>query len=80
MAVAARQICNVALNADAWTIATMPVKYGGLGLHLSTNAALHAYLASTAISTDLVDLMLSTNSYILVDAKRVHWTAPFPQS
>ena len=42
--VAARQICNAAF--DAWTIATTPVKYGGL--------------TSTATSKDLVDLTLSS--------------------
>ena len=77
--VAAREICNVAFDADAWTIATMPVKYVGLSLRLSTDVTLPAYLASTAISKDFDDLMLSTNSYHHENAKMAHWdSTPFP--
>ena len=43
----------------AWTIATIPVEYGDLGLRVATDIALPAYLVSTAVSSDLVDFMLS---------------------
>ena len=80
IAVAARQICNIAFNADALTIAMMPVKYGGLDLRLPTDVAIPAFLASTAISNGLGHLMLSTNSYLLWDAKRAHWDSTLSQS
>ena len=73
-------ICSVAFDANAWTIATMPLKYGGLGLCLPTNVALSAYLASTAISKVFVNLMFSTDSYLQMDANVHTGTAPFSQS
>ena len=73
IAVVTGKICSLAFDADAWTIVTMPVKYGGLGPRLSNDVAIPAYLASTAISKDVVDLMLSTDSYAHEYAKRAHW-------
>ena len=69
-AVTAMQICNVVFDADAWTIATMSVKYVGVGIRLASDVALPAYLASTATSKYIVDLILSTNSSLHMDATR----------
>ena len=81
IAVAAKQIINLVLDADTWTIVTMPVKDGGHGLRLPTDVALPAYLASTAVLSYLVDLMLSTNSHLDRDAKMAHWDSTlFPVS
>ena len=71
--VAARQICKVAFDANVWTIATMPVKYEGIGRRLSTDVDRTAYLASTAVSNDLTDRMLSINCYLQEDAGMAHW-------
>ena len=78
---AAILICIVAFDADAWNIATMQAKYCCLGLRLPTDVALHVHLASTAVSTDLADRMLSTSSYLDEDEKRAHWNSTiFPVS
>jgi len=61
---------NVDLNDDRWTQASLPVRWGGIGIRGASTLAPSAYLASAASSTDLVQLLLparlhsSTDPYI----------------
>ena len=45
----------------AWTQATLPVKYGGLGIGIAAQLAPSAFLASAAGSSDLVHQLLPSN-------------------
>ena len=53
-------ITNVDLEADgpAWSQASLPVKFGGLGIRSAVQLSSSAYLASTAASSDLVHQIL----------------------
>ncbi len=46
--------CNVALNREAWTQASLPIRLGGLGIRRLADVALPAYIASVAATWDLV--------------------------
>ena len=46
--------CNVQLDEDSWTQASLPLRLGGLGVRRLTDVALPAYIASAEASRELV--------------------------
>jgi len=52
-------VTNICFGDDpAWTQATLPVRYGGLGFRSTVQLAPSAYLASAAASSGLVSHIL----------------------
>ena len=51
---ATSQYCNVDLDEDSWTQASLPLRHGGLGLRRLTDVALPAYIASAEAARELV--------------------------
>lgn len=55
-------------NDRAWAQATLPVKFGGLGVRRAVHRAPSSYLASTAATSDLVSAIFSTTTHQLLPA------------
>jgi len=55
------QIYNRELTDNQWFIASRPIKYGGLGLRLTTEIALPAFISSYNASKNLVETFLQTD-------------------
>lgn len=51
---ATSRCCNVQLDDDSWTQASLPLRLGGLGVRRLADVALPAYIASLEASRDLV--------------------------
>ena len=56
------RIANVDISDTEWTQASLPIRYGGLGIRKVRSLALPAYLASAASTSDLQSLILSSCS------------------
>ena len=71
-------VLNVDLSDDRWLQASLPVRWGGLGIRGVTLLAPSAYLASAASTTELVQNLLpsnlsgSTDNYI--SSAKIAWT------
>jgi len=55
---AVTKICNVTLSDDQWTQASLPVRYGGRGVHSVSKLASYAFLASAASTLTLQTLII----------------------
>jgi len=53
------KVTNCHLSQEAWGRATLPTRWGGLGVRSASELALPAYLASVAASADLVAVLLT---------------------
>ena len=51
-------VCNIKMDGDVWSQATLPTSKGGLGIIRSQDLALPAFLSSTYASSDLVRSLL----------------------
>lgn len=71
------QICNVTLSADQWTQASLPVRYGGLGIRSVSTLASSAFLASAAGTRDLQALILHKCQVGVdnIDNSLAHWSS-----
>ena len=58
---ALESILNVELKENCWIQATLPVKFGGLGLRSAVQLAPSAYLALAASTTDLANRLLPSH-------------------
>ena len=76
-AIAAAEIKLATFDAFDWTVETMPVKYGGLGLRFHTYVAPSAYFAATVVSNNFINLMISTSISLHEDTKTAHWDSMF---
>ena len=56
------EILNARLEEDTWTQSTLPVAQGGLGIILTSDLALPAFLASSYGATFVGDQLLSSPS------------------
>ena len=48
-------LCNIHFDDNSWSLAKLPVLYGGLGLRTAADLALPAFLSSRAVSISLVN-------------------------
>jgi len=70
------QILNITLSENLWSQATLPIKYGGLGIRRVPQLALPAFLASAAGTLSLQNAILgSENSppYGPMEAMMAQW-------
>ncbi|KAL3613036.1 hypothetical protein CASFOL_043125 [Castilleja foliolosa] len=79
---AVETILNVSLNDSQWCQASLPVRYGGLGVRRARDVGLPAFLASAHGVADLVTSILPTNGAkasipFATDALAV-WSTQFP--
>lgn len=51
-------ICNSKFSESQWTLASLPIRFGGLGIRKLDDIALPAYLSSSVAVLELVNLML----------------------
>ena len=59
---------NTDLDDDRWTQASLPVRWGGLGIRSVVSLAPSAYLASAASTVDLTTSLLPTRLHDVVDS------------
>ncbi|CAK1589334.1 unnamed protein product [Parnassius mnemosyne] len=57
--IAIEKILNLTLNTTAWTQATLPIKFGGIGVRNLSSVALPAFLASVHSVSDLCNIILN---------------------
>ena len=65
------QICNVILSDLQWDQASLPVKWGDLGIRKTTYVASSAFLASVAGVVDLVSAILPAGRSVLTTSAKV---------
>jgi hypothetical protein len=73
---AVTKICNITLSDNQWIQASLPVRYGGLGVRSVSMLASSAFLASAAGTQTLQNLILQ-KCHILADdieSSLTHWT------
>ena len=63
----AASITNVDMSDQAWQQASLPVRFGGLGLRKAASLALPCYISSVERSRDLVDKILPGTCAFSVD-------------
>ncbi len=69
MRAAAENICNVKFDDTSWSRATLPIRYGGIGLRSPSDLALPCYTSSLSTSDALVNKILSTSTGFTDDIK-----------
>ena len=62
-------ICNVKMDDTGWRQATLPVKFGGLGLRSASDISLSAYLSSLHSSRTLVQEILAQSTEFSSDTE-----------
>ena len=67
------RIVNISLSHAQWLQASLPVRYGGLGVRRAVSLAIPAYMASAASTRRLQDLIL-TDSCANDDDIETSWT------
>jgi hypothetical protein len=70
---------NVELSDDRWRQASLPVRWGGLGVRSVVSLAPSAYLASAACTKDLTTSLLPTRLRDLVDVRIVPATSAWTE-
>ena len=76
------KICNVSLSDDQRLQASLPVKFGGLGIRRVSSLTSPAFLASAVGSRDLQNQILHTDMIMLdsvLDISQTLWQARFGQ-
>jgi hypothetical protein len=61
-------LLNIELSSSAWNQATLPLRWGGIGVRSAHRLAPSAFLASAAGATDLLSLLLPSRVLISDDA------------
>ena len=80
------EVTNCALDDVRWQQASLPIKFGGLGLRRAESLALPAYLSSSAASSSLQDVILGVHSGLIdphLDSFLSLWSGsygPLPQA
>ena len=62
------QIINVSLDTQTWTQASLPFRYGGIGVRKPSSLALPAYLGSLVNNAERAKSLLPTSSHHLLDS------------